>query len=134
MPPSGAFEQPLAGSQLLLLHGCWPSGSQFTGVCPHPVLGSHVSSVHLSWSSQLSGGSTLHFPLTHMATPVLHWLPSAHLSPSGSGACMQSWPAMQVSAEQPSASLQLSFGLPGGGSPGTWPSTLTASRACPASV
>src|SRR5262249_10203369 len=102
--------------------------------CVHPVFGSQPSCVHWLLSSQLSGGSTLHFPLTHMATPVLHWFPSAHLKPSGSGACMQSWPAMHVSAEQPSASLQLSFGFPGGGSPGTCPSTLTASRACPASV
>src|SRR5262249_24851447 len=133
MPPIGSCAQPVAGSHLLSSHGCW-SSLQSTGVCPHPVFGLQLSEVHLSLSSQLSGGSTLHFPWRQVATPLVHWLPSAHLNPSGSGACMQSGPAMQVSAVQPSASEQLSFGLPGGGSPGTCPSTLTASRACPASV
>src|SRR5262249_62364119 len=130
---NGSLEPPRILSQLLTLHGCWPS-SQTRVACWHPVFGSQVSIVHWSWSLQSSGASCVHLPFWQEATPVVHWFPSPHVNPSGCCAWTQVWPPTQVSDVQPSPSLQLAFALPGGGSPGTCPSPVTARRWWPASV
>src|SRR5262249_18333561 len=59
IPVNGSLEHPRTLSQLLTVHGCWPS-SQMRAACWHPVFGSQVSTVHWSRSLQSSGASCVH--------------------------------------------------------------------------
>src|SRR5436309_1309858 len=120
---TGACVQPVAGSQLSVVHELlslhtggapdwhWPArhvsaplqalpslhGVPFaSGACWQPATGSQLSVVHAFESSQLSAVPGVHAPLWHVSLPS-HALPSLHEAPFGSAACWQPVTGSQLS-------------------------------------